>query len=65
MSFKGKDDKDRNNKIMLFNFLWNIGFTPRLEIPIYEYLGDKKFGSEITDLDVLSNVFPVPPTITE
>lgn len=53
MSFKGKDDMDRKNKLLLFNLFWNIGFTPRIEIPIFEFMGDKKFGTEITDLDIL------------
>lgn len=52
MSFRGMDNLDRENKYLLFNLFWNIGFTPRLEIPIYEFIGDEKFGSEITDLDV-------------
>lgn len=52
MSFRGRDDLDRKNKHLLFNLFWSIGFTPRLEIPIFEFMGDEKFGSEITDLDV-------------
>lgn len=53
MSFAGKDDKDRKNKILLFNFLWNCGFITRLEIPVYQYLKGEKFGKELTDLDIL------------
>ena len=52
MSFKGIDDKDRENKISLFNFFFNMGFTPRMEVPLYEYFKGEKLGKELTDLDV-------------
>jgi len=52
MSFKGEEDKDRDNKISLFNFFFNNGFTPRLEIPLYEFFKGERLGKELTDLDV-------------
>ncbi len=54
MTFAGKNDKDRKNKLLLFNLFWKNGFIPRIEIPIYEYVGDDKFGNPLTDLDVFA-----------
>jgi len=53
MSFRGINDQDKENKLLLARFFWESDFIPFLEIPINQYMTGKKFGTDITDLDVL------------
>lgn len=63
MSFNGKLDEDRGNKLRLFNFMWNENYICRLEVALKDYSlkgmehikkAKEVLTKEWTDIDLLA-----------
>jgi len=65
MSFDGLHDKDLPLKLRMMNLLWNLGWSVRPNIKLYQYREGKRTSIQFTDIDVLAiKILPLQNPIT-
>ena len=54
MSYDGLEEKDLPLKLRIMNLLWNLGWSVKPNVKLYQYREGRRTSTQFTDIDVLA-----------